>query len=119
MSPDSTIVEVFTSYQAYLAASSIVAVMTGLKRALGGVQHPAVKLVMTIGNLVLGAAIGLIPGFLPGASTIETVMVGLVVGFWSESLYAIAKRTVPSLVGADPAGSFLAPHDKASGKKPR
>ena len=101
---DHQILSAFQSYPVYLTALGIVAVMTVAKRAAttvhgGCLDNDLVKLAMTVGNVALGALVGLVPGFLPGSLMVERVLVGIVAGFMSESFYAVLKRLVPGLVG--------------------
>ena len=97
----------FASWEVWLSAITIVAVLTTLKRTaqtLGRdaktlLGHPATKIALTSGNLILGMLFGLVPGFLPGEG-IERVLVGIVVGFMSQTIYTAAKPMIPGMLGA-------------------
>ena len=99
--------EVFTSWEVLVSAVAIVAVLTSGKKlgvALGKeaskafLDRPWVKVFLTVGNVPLGAAVGLIPGWLPGDNVGERVLLGIVVGFLSQTLYAALKPMLPGLL---------------------
>lgn len=100
-------VRTFLSYEVYLAAIVCVAGMTVSKKAtriLGKdkgatfLKHPAVKLLLSIGNVPMGALFGLVPNFLPGDSIPERMMVGAVAGFMSNTIYGVVKRFFPAVM---------------------
>jgi hypothetical protein len=85
----------------------IVAVLTSIKKlgvALGKeagkvfLSKPWVKVFLTVGNVPLGALIGLVPGWLPGDNWCERVLLGVVVGFLSQTIYASLKPLLPGLL---------------------
>ena len=107
--PEHDLVAAFQNYPVYLTAIVIVAIMTTAKKAariLSGksveeIRNPWIEVAIQIGNVPLGVAFGLIPGFLPGQNCFERMMIGAVAGFMSNTLYSIAKRFLPGLMESD------------------
>lgn len=101
--------KVFTSYQVYLVACVCVAGMTFTKKAVKAfgkekgsrlLQSPWIGILLTSGNIPMGALFGLVPGFLPGGSFVERIMIGAVAGFMSNTIYGVVKRFIPDTMEA-------------------
>lgn len=113
MDPSTSIVQIVTSWQTYVAACAVVAVVQVVKQIVvvayrGKAPGMVTKLAVQASSLVVGALIGLIPGFLAGATTGERVLVGVVAGLLSDYLYRVLRRRLPALSAAGKAGGGTA-----------
>lgn len=99
----------FLSWEFLLAALAINAVMTVLK-LMGDKYKPMGKylakpwmqaFVMTPLPLVLGVLLAAVPDWLVPAGTAGWYIVGMVVGFLSQFLYAVFKKRIETSTGTD------------------
>jgi hypothetical protein len=109
-------IDVFTSYEVYLIAIACVAGMTFTKKAVkifgketGSklLKSPWVGLLLSVGNIPMGAMFGFVPGFLHGSSVVENVTIGAVAGFMSNTIYSFLKRFLPDTMESHAAKGII------------